>query len=93
VHNEQELNVALNCDAEIIGINNRDLKTFEVQLNTSHDLIPKIPEGKVIVAESGIQTHQDVLTLQELGAHAVLIGETFLKEKDIGKKVKELMYG
>ena len=54
-------------------------------------MIPKIPKGIVIVAESGIKTHEEVLRLKELGAHAVLIGETFMRERDIAKKIKELM--
>ena len=93
VHDEQELKRALDNGAEIIGINNRDLHTFNVNIEVCKQLIPKIPKGKIIVAESGIKTHQDVKTLKDLGAHAVLIGETFMREKDIGKKIKEVIYG
>ena len=93
VHNEKELTRALDLDAEIIGINSRDLTSFKVDLKTCKKLIPQIPEGKVIVAESGISTHKDVQFLKDLGAHAVLIGETFMREKDIGKKIEEVMYG
>lgn len=93
IHDEQELKRALDCGAEIIGINNRDLRTFEVDLKNCERLIPQIPKDKVIVAESGIRTHQDVKFLEDLGAHAVLIGETFMKEDDIGQKVKEVMNG
>lgn len=93
VHDEKELERALKLDAEIIGINNRNLHTFEVDMKTCERLIPQIPPGKVIVAESGISSHDDVCRLQEVGAHAVLIGETFMREADIGKKVKEVMYG
>jgi indole-3-glycerol phosphate synthase len=91
VHGADELDRALTCGAEIIGINNRDLHTFEVDLATSETLIPRIPKGKVIVSESGISTHAEVERLKAAGAHAVLIGETFLKEKDVAKKVKEIM--
>ena len=91
VHGEEELERALACGAEIIGINNRNLHTFKVDLATSERLIPRIPRGKVIVAESGISTHAEVERLRAAGAHAVLIGETFLKEKDVAKKVKEIM--
>lgn len=93
VHNEDELARALFADAEIIGINNRDLKTFEVDLGVSQRLISKIPEGKVIVVESGIKTHEDINKFYELGANAVLIGETFMREQDIGKKIQEVIYG
>jgi indole-3-glycerol phosphate synthase len=91
VHDEAELNRALDCGAEIIGINNRNLKTFEVNIEVSEKLIPIIPQGKVIVAESGISKNSEVKHLKKLGANAVLIGETFMKEQDIGAKVKEVM--
>jgi len=91
VHDTEELKRALALNCDIIGINNRDLNSFEVDLKTCEKLIPKIPKGKVIVAESGIQTREDVQRLRTLGAHAVLIGETFMRAKDIGKKIDELM--
>ena len=94
VHDEEELKRALACGVEIVGINNRDLKTFKVDLKTAERLIPKIPKEKVIVVESGLQTHNDVEKFKKIGAHAVLIGETFMRSKDIGKKVDEVMkYG
>ncbi len=79
------------CEAEIIGINNRDLQTFEVSLKTTFDLAKEIPENKVIVSESGINTHVDILSLQKSGVNAFLIGEALMKEKDIAKKLKELI--
>ena len=93
VHDEAELERSLLLGAEIIGINNRDLHSFDVALTTSEKLIPRIPKDKVIVAESGIKTHADVKRLKELGASAVLIGETFMRERDIIAKVKEVMHG
>lgn len=93
VHDEKELERALKAKAELIGVNNRNLDTLEVDLSTCHKLIPKIPKGKVIVAESGLKSHQDIAALEKLGAHAVLIGETFLRAEDIGKKMREVMYG
>ena len=78
---------------KIIGINNRNLETFDVDLQTSSDLIPKIPKDKIIVAESGITSHDDIKRYKDLGANAVLIGETFMREQDIGKKIDELMMG
>ena len=91
VHDAKELERALKAGAEIVGINNRDLTTFAVDMKTCEQLILKIPKDKVIVAESGIKTHDEVKKLQTLGAHAVLIGETFMREKDIGRKIKEIM--
>ncbi|MBF0478540.1 MAG: indole-3-glycerol phosphate synthase TrpC [Candidatus Omnitrophica bacterium] len=91
VHDESELDRALKCGAEIIGINNRDLKSFVVDLNVCERLIPKIPRDKIIVAESGIKNYEDVLRVQQAGAHAVLIGEVFMRAADIGAKVRELI--
>ena len=93
VHDEKELARALKAKAEIIGINNRNLKTLDVNLDVCRRLIPKIPKGKVIVAESGLKTHQEIMTLKELGAHAVLIGEVFMKATDMGKKIREVIHG
>jgi len=91
VHDQWELDGALKADAEIIGVNNRDLKTLEVNIKTCFDLIPKVPKGKVIVAESGLKSHDEIKELQARGANAVLIGETFLTSTDVGAKVKEVM--
>lgn len=91
VHDGVELDRALAMGAEIIGINNRNLRTFDVSLSVAETLIPRIPKGKVIVAESGITTHEQVNRLQALGANAVLIGETFMREKDVARKVREVM--
>jgi len=93
IHDQWELERSLKVGAEIIGINNRDLHTFTVDIKTSEKLISKIPPGKIIVAESGIKTHNEVKHLQDLGAHAVLIGETFLREDDVAKKIREVMHG
>ncbi|MBF0387652.1 MAG: indole-3-glycerol phosphate synthase TrpC [Candidatus Omnitrophica bacterium] len=91
VHDEPELARALAAGAEIIGVNNRDLRTFAVSLTVSERLIPMIPKDRVIVAESGISTPEQVRRLKDLGANAVLIGETFMRERDIARKVKEVM--
>lgn len=91
VHDEDELKRALAADAEIIGINNRNLHSLAIDKTTSERLAPMIPKGKVIVAESGLETHEDIARLAELGVHAVLIGETFMKAGDIGAKVKEVI--
>jgi len=93
IHQEDELRRALRAGAEIIGINHRDLRTFEIDLDLSRRLVPGIPDGKVIVAESGIRTYADVQRLWDLGVHAVLIGETFMRASDVGAKVREIMTG
>lgn len=93
IHDEVELERACAAGAQIIGVNNRDLRTFVVDLQTSTRIIPKVPKDKVIVAESGFSTCQEIRALRDSGAHAVLIGETFLKEKDIGGKIREVMSG
>jgi len=91
VHDEPELDTARRVGAEIIGINNRNLKTFEVDLGVSERLIKKIPKDKVIVVESGIKSFKEVQNFKRLGANAVLIGETFLRAPDVGAKMSELM--
>ena len=92
-HDEVEVKRAHSAGAEIIGVNNRNLKNLKVDLNNCLDLIPRIPKGIVIVAESGLKTHEDIRRVQEAGAHAVLIGEVFMRSPDIGAKIKEVMYG
>lgn len=91
VHDENELGRALKADADIIGVNHRNLATLTVDLSVSEKLVPQIPKGKVIVAESGIKTHEEIKKLKALGVHAVLIGESFLRSADVGAKVKEIM--
>ena len=93
VHNEEELNRALKCGAEIIGVNNRDLSTLKIDVQNCERLIPHIPKDKIIVAESGVDSHEQVVALEELGCHAVLIGETFMKAPNIAQKMKEIMQG
>jgi len=91
VHNEEDLKKALLVDAKVIGINNRDLHSFNVDLGVTTRLIKAIPEGKIIVSESGIKSHEDVMFLKSIGTAAVLIGEAFMTTPDIGTKVRELM--
>ncbi|MDP8264501.1 MAG: indole-3-glycerol phosphate synthase TrpC [Candidatus Aceula lacicola] len=93
VHDEKEIKRAINLGARIIGINNRNLRTFKVDFKTCEMLIPKIPKDKVIVAESGIKQHSEIQRLKELGANAVLIGETFLRSADVEEKIREIMNG
>ena len=82
VHNKEELDLALKYDCEIIGINNRNLKTFNVALDTTKELIQSIPKDKVIIAESGIMSIEDLKMMQEFGADGVLIGELFMRNID-----------
>ena len=91
VHTEDELAKALESGAEAIGINNRDLKTFKVDLATTERLIREIPKDKVVVSESGIQSRQDVERLAAIGVHAVLIGQAFMESPDIEGKIRTLM--
>ncbi len=91
VHNEEDLVKALEIDADIIGINNRDLTTLSIDLSTTLRLRTDIPAGKIIVSESGIGTRKDVLILQESAIDAMLIGTSFMKAPDIGSKIDELM--
>ena len=91
VHDEEELDRALKVDAEIIGINNRNLHSFVVDKKTSERLAVRIPKGKVVVAESGLDSREEIKRLSGLGVHAVLIGETFMKADDIAGKMKEVM--
>ena len=90
VHDQDDLDKALECRAEIIGINNRDLDTFEISLNTTFELAPRIPEGHVIVSESGIIYGEDVHPLKEVGVQAILVGTSLMQSQDIGEKAREL---
>lgn len=90
VHTSEELEIALDAGAEIIGINNRDLRTFRTDLAVTQELAPLVPRGKIIVGESGISSGQDVLKLGKLGVHAVLVGEALVTSSDVGAKVREL---
>ncbi len=90
-HTYKELDKALLAGASLVGINNRDLGTFTVSLQTTLDLLKDIPDDRIVVSESGIKTRDDVIMLQKAGVDAVLVGESLMREKDIGRKVKELM--
>ena len=91
VHTGGELDKALACEARIIGINNRDLTTFSVDLNTSISLAASIPADRIIVSESGIHNRQDIEILTKAGIHAFLIGESLMQSADMGEKLRELL--
>ena len=82
---------ALALPARIVGINNRDLRTFQVSLETTARLRPLVPAEIALVAESGIQTPDDVVRLAALGVDAMLVGESLVRAQDVGAKVRELL--
>jgi indole-3-glycerol phosphate synthase len=90
VHNEAELETALAANAEVIGVNHRNLKTFNVDTSLSVKLRPLIPQGKVVVAESGIHKPEDILPLKAAGINAILVGEALVTAGDTAAKVREL---
>jgi len=89
-HNENEIKTALSVGAEIIGVNNRNLKNFTVDFETAAKLRDLIPTEKIFVAESGVKTPADISTLKKIGADAVLIGETLMRSNDKKKTLAEL---
>ncbi|MEW6543329.1 MAG: indole-3-glycerol phosphate synthase TrpC [Nitrospirota bacterium] len=92
-HREKELDTVLEWlpDARLIGINNRDLKTFATDLGVTERLAKRVPSGKLIVSESGIHKRDDVKRLLDAGVHAMLVGESLIKAEDTGAKIKELL--
>lgn len=88
-HDKEELEKALEAGAEIIGINNRNLSTFDLTIDTTLNLLPFIPEGKVIVSESGFHTAEDILKIKGTRVDAILVGESFMRTDNIVEKAKE----
>jgi indole-3-glycerol phosphate synthase len=91
VHEEKELKKVLNLKVPLIGINNRNLHTLEVDFKTTEKLFLLIPKDKVVVVESGIKSYQDVLFLKILGVRAILVGEAIMRAEDKKRKIEELM--
>lgn len=91
IHDRNDLEKAVECGAQIIGINNRDLDTFEVDIKTTIDLAPLVPEGCTVVSESGIMNGEDIRSLWDYGVQAVLVGSSLMKSDDVGVKVRELV--
>ena len=91
VHDEEELKQVLELEVTLLGINNRNLKTFETNLKTTEQLIKLIPSGKTIVSESGISHPSEISHLRSMGAHAVLVGETFMRKSQVEQAVHDLM--
>ena len=90
VHDEAELETAVEAGAEIIGINNRDLRTFTTDLSVTERIAPLIPRGKQIVSESGIFTRDHLRQMNKVRVNAVLVGEALVTSPDVGEKVREL---
>ncbi len=90
VHDEIEMNRIGNLNIKLIGINNRDLKTFKTDISVTGRLAKLAPPGVILVSESGINTADDVKSVCSMGANAVLVGESLMRARDIGKKVREL---
>lgn len=91
IHDRADAEKAVAAGAEIIGVNNRDLTTFVTDIRTTLDLLPCIPEEKIVVSESGINTRPDIMMLQAAGVRAFLIGEALVKADDPGLKLRELL--
>jgi len=91
IHNQEELERALEVKPEIIGVNSRNLKTLDVSPAAFHELLPLIPSGIIKVAESGISERSEVETVEELGAHAILVGETLVRAGDPRAAISRLL--
>lgn len=92
VHDAEELERALALDLKLVGINNRNLHTFETSLNTTLDLLPRIPEGVTVITESGIHTRDDVELMRDHEVNGFLVGEAFMREEDPGLALKRLFF-
>ncbi len=93
VHDEKELDRALALETRMIGINNRNLRTFDVTLETTERLAKRAPKGKILVSESGIATHEDCVRLERCGVATFLVGESLMKQKDVTQATRALLQG
>ena len=91
VHSEDELNIALSVGPRLLGINNRDLTTFEVDKNLAIELAKQISKDVIVVSESGISSREDILSSKEQGIHSFLIGESFMRKPSPGKALREIL--
>lgn len=90
VHDRAELERALKLNTKLVGINNRNLKTFEVSLQTTLDMLPDVPSDRLLITESGIQTPDDVVRMREANVHAFLVGEAFMRANEPGEALAQL---
>jgi indole-3-glycerol phosphate synthase len=90
VHDAAELERALKLKTPLLGVNNRNLRTFEVSLDTTLTLMTQLPPQKLLITESGIATREDVLRLRQAGVHAFLVGEAFMRAPEPGQALAEL---
>jgi indole-3-glycerol phosphate synthase len=91
VHDEAELDRALRLDCRLIGINNRNLKTFETRLETTERLAPRVPKDRIVIAESGIQGHADLIRLARSGVRTCLVGESLMRQADVTAATRALL--
>jgi len=89
VHDQAELELALDLDNQMVGINNRNLHTFEVSLENTYQLLDKIPEDRIIITESGINNRQDVLAMRNKKVNAFLVGEAFMRSDEPGQQLRD----
>ena len=93
VHDADELERALALRTPLVGVNNRDLRSFETRLETTLDLLPRIPADRIVVTESGIGTPEDVRRMRAQGVGAFLVGEAFMRATDPGRALADLLEG
>jgi indole-3-glycerol phosphate synthase len=91
VHDKEELDRALALDCKLIGINNRDLKTFATTLETTERLAPRVPKNRLVIAESGISSNADLQRLAKAGVHAFLVGESLMRQPDVAAATRTLL--